>query len=147
MKIPPRSRCNATVLRMASRKLSHMYDVALAPIGLKATQLSLLAELARRKGKPYTLKELADSLVMDRSTIGQNIRPLERDRYVKTDRDAEDGRNRLVRLTVDGESILTQGLKIWGSVQEKFELAVGKAESEALRGVLAALIENESLRT
>jgi len=69
-------------MRKASRRVSQMYDAALAPAGLKVTQLAILSEIDLRAHDPVTMRELADAMVMDRSTLGQNLRPLERDRLV-----------------------------------------------------------------
>ena len=77
-----RNRCNCAALRKASRRLSQLYDSALAPSGLKSTQFAMLAEIERRTDEPPTIRDLADALVMDQSTIGQNLRPLERDGLV-----------------------------------------------------------------
>src|ERR1700754_2759041 len=76
---PSRSDCSATALRKASRKVAQLFDEALAPCGLRSTQYSILVEISRHEGDPPTLQALADTLVMDRSTLGHNLRPLERD--------------------------------------------------------------------
>ncbi len=70
------NRCNCTALRKASRRMSQFYDAALAPSGLRSTQFSILADLARRGDTPPTIRELSETLVLDQSTIGQNLRPL-----------------------------------------------------------------------
>ncbi len=77
------SLCHCAVLRKASRRISHTYDTALAPSGLKTTQFSLLAAISQTEDAPLTMKELAEAMVMDRSTLGHNLRPLERDGFVE----------------------------------------------------------------
>lgn len=144
-KIPPRSRCNATALRMASRKLSHLYDLALAPLGLRSTQFALLAELGRRHDRAPSMKELAEALAMDRSTLGQNMLPLERDGFVETKRDLEDGRSRRMHLTEAGKKKLKEGLPLWATAQNRFEEAVGSGQSEELRNILLTILGNEKL--
>src|SRR6201997_3826786 len=69
--------CNCLALRQAARHVTQFYDRFLAPSGLRATQFSILAKL-RRTG-PMTINALADELVMDRTTLGRNILPLQRD--------------------------------------------------------------------
>jgi DNA-binding MarR family transcriptional regulator len=76
---PRVSRCNASAVKKAARQLSLMYDTALAPTGLKSTQYGILAELNSRGAALPTVRELAEELVMGRSTLGQNLLPLERD--------------------------------------------------------------------
>src|ERR1700687_2789356 len=75
----PRNACTCGSLRKASRRISQFYDTALAPVGIKSTQYSILSEVDRgsREG-PVTMCELATAMVMDRSTLGPNLKPLER---------------------------------------------------------------------
>ena len=69
--------CACLAVRQAARHITQFYDQLLAPIGLRTTQFSILAKL-RRQG-PMTINALADELVMDRTTLGRNILPLERE--------------------------------------------------------------------
>lgn len=59
--------CCSTALRKATRRVTQLYDEALAPVGLRSTQYSILMELSRRASEAPSLKVLADALVMDRS--------------------------------------------------------------------------------
>src|SRR6267143_6983354 len=68
--------CNCAALRQAARRVTRLYDEVLAPIGLGVNQYSILARL-NRVG-PSTIQELARLLVMDRSTLGHLLRPLEK---------------------------------------------------------------------
>src|SRR5215470_18702715 len=69
--------CNCLAVRSAARHVTQLYDQFLAPIGLRITQFSILAKLKRRG--PLTINALADVMAMDRTTLGRNIQPLERD--------------------------------------------------------------------
>src|SRR5579875_2528229 len=69
--------CNCLAVRQAARHITQFYDELLAPSGLRTTQFSILAKL-RRFG-PITINALARDLVMDRTTLGRNILPLERE--------------------------------------------------------------------
>src|SRR5260370_3020293 len=79
------SHCSAAVLRMAARRVSQFYDAYLAPEGLKVSQYSVLSTAARRRDQAPTVNELAEELGMDRSTLGHNLRPLERAGLVAVD--------------------------------------------------------------
>src|SRR5260370_17540695 len=76
-----------------------MYDTVLAPVRLKSRQYGILSELHSRGAALPTVRELAEELVMDRSTLGQNLRPLERDELITLLTDPNDRRNRLIALT------------------------------------------------
>ena len=137
--------CNCTALRMASRRVSQMYDVALAPAGLKTTQFAILSEIERRANDPPTMRELADAMVMDRSTLGQNLRPLERDRLVAWEPSDADRRRKLVILTEKGRAKRMQARSLWRAAQERFERAVGAAEAARLRGILLGIAASGEL--
>jgi hypothetical protein len=57
------SRCSCTALRKASRRISQLYDAALAPSGLKTTQRAILAQISRCESTK--VGGLAEALVMD----------------------------------------------------------------------------------
>src|SRR5260221_3324998 len=90
------SRCNCTALRKASRRISQLYDTALAPGGLKTTQRAILAQISR--SEPTTVGALAEALVMDSGALAHTLKPLERDRLVAVEIDPDDRRNRLITL-------------------------------------------------
>lgn len=137
--------CNCTALRKASRRLSQLYDSALAPSGLKSTQFAILAEVDRRSNEPPTIRDLADALVMDPSTIGQNLRPLERDGLIVLDEAAEDRRRRHVKVTRKGRSLLASARPLWSEAQARFENSFGKPEAAALRAVLIKIARDPTL--
>jgi DNA-binding MarR family transcriptional regulator len=132
-------------MRKASRRVSQMYDAALAPVGLKATQFAILSEIDRRADDPPTMHELADAMVLDRSTLGQNLRPLERDRLVAWEPSDTDRRRKLVILTERGRAKRLQARSLWRAAQERFERAIGKAESAGLRRILLGIAGNIEL--
>jgi DNA-binding MarR family transcriptional regulator len=138
------NRCNNTALRKASRRLSQVYDEILEPSGLKATQLSILAEIDRRGDEPPTMKTLAEALVMDRSTLGQNIRPLERDGLLALTDNPTDGRSKNVVLTKDGKGKVVEAEAMWRMAQDLFEKNFGVGEAAALRKALL-LIATDTL--
>jgi DNA-binding MarR family transcriptional regulator len=99
-----RSVCNCTALRKATRRVSQLYDSALEPCGIKATQRTILSQIARSGTPP--LGELAEALVMDRGALTHNLKPLQRDGLVKVSIDPLDRRNRLIALTAQGRAKL-----------------------------------------
>lgn len=132
----PQSPCYCAVLRKAARRVSNFYDARLKASGLKTTQFSLLAQLSRLKTLPPTMNELSEHLVMDRSTLGHNLRPLLRRGLVALQPDAEDGRTRRVILTTKGVTKLTEGKKLWQAAQKEYERTVGKEIAVKLRSTL-----------
>ena len=141
----PMSRCNCSSLRKASRRLSHLYDGWLAQSGLKATQYAILSEINRRESEGPTLRELAEALAMDASTLGQNLRPLERDSLVSIETSQADRRRRNVRLTRQGREAFARAEPLWAQAQAWFEQRFGTEEAAALRALLSKILDDTSL--
>jgi DNA-binding MarR family transcriptional regulator len=93
--------CNCFAVRAAARHVTQFYDQFLAPAGLRTTQFSILEKL-KRLG-PLTIKTLARDMVMDRTTLGRNILPLERDGLIRIEATASDRRAKELHLTKAGE--------------------------------------------
>src|SRR6201993_2186929 len=111
--------CNCFAMRAAARHLSQSYDRFLAPSGLRTTQFSILAKL-KRKG-PMTINALAADMVMDRTTLGRNILPLERDGLIRIEPLASDRRSKALHLTKAGEKRFEAACAGWVKAQAQFE--------------------------
>lgn len=130
--------CNCLAARSAARHITQFYDQLLAPIGLRTTQFSILATL---KGKgPLTVNGLAKDMVMDRTTLGRNILPLERDGLIRIQPAANDRRAKDVSLTTAGEKCLQAAMKGWSKAQAQFENTFGPRRAADLRSMLRAVV-------
>ena len=129
--------CNCLALRQAARHVSQIYDRHLASEGLRVMQYSILAKLNRLG--PLSINELAKSMVMDRTTLGRAIRPLERDRLLSIGA-GDDGRTRSLRLTPAGEARLKAAAAKWRAAQKEFEAAFGVGDAADLRTVLRRVV-------
>jgi DNA-binding MarR family transcriptional regulator len=134
---PDANRCNGTALRKATRRVSQLYDEVLAPSGLRSTQRSLLVHIAR--ADTPTMSELALALVLDRSALAQNLKPLERDGLVEVHVDGEDRRSRRIRLTPLGKKKLIEATELWERAQRRFENVFGMEKAGALRTSLQTI--------
>lgn len=133
------SPCYCAVLKKAARRVSLIYDAKLRAAGIRTTQFSLLAELSRERPKPPTMNELAEYLVIDRSTLGHNLKPLLRRGLVGLQQDDDDGRTRRVILTTKGAAKLSEGRELWQAAQQEYESRIGKDMAVQLRSALQAL--------
>jgi DNA-binding MarR family transcriptional regulator len=138
---PKPEECNCFMVRSAARHVTQLYDQFLAPIGLRVTQFSILAIL-KRLG-PLTINALAKQLVMDRTTLGRNILPLERDGLIRVAASVGDGRAKEVYLTKVGEKRLHAGIDAWSQAQARFESAFGAKRAADLRGLLRGVVASE----
>jgi DNA-binding MarR family transcriptional regulator len=147
MSIPTKNdACTCGSLRKASRRITQFYDAALAPVGIKSTQFSILAEVDRGSlAGPVTMCELATAMVMDRSTLGHNLRPLVREDLLVLRLTAADRRKRHVDLTKKGKSTLQRARRLWGTAEARFEEIFGKEYAAELRRVLLNIAGNDDL--
>ncbi len=129
--------CNCSALRQATRHATRLYDEALAPVGLCLNQYSILARLDRIG--PRTIQDLARLLVMDRSTLGHILRPLERRALVTRRISERDRRSRAVALTPLGAALVETAKPLWRTAQERFESAFGAEAASELRVILKSL--------
>lgn len=125
------SPCVCNTLRMVTRAVTQLYDDALRPSGLRATQFSILATIA---GKDQAnLKQLEDALAIDQTTLTRSLNLLERDRLIE--RAAHpDGRVKPMRLTPKGRRTLDVARPLWARAQDKVLRELGaKAWDDAQR--------------
>ena len=134
--LPKAEDCNCFAVRSAARHVSQFYDQFLTPIGLRTTQFSILAKLKRRG--PLTINTLAEEMVMDRTTLGRNILPLERDGLIRIAPAASDRRAKELHLAKAGEKRLRAALKGWSQAQARFETVFGAKRAADLRALLRA---------
>jgi DNA-binding MarR family transcriptional regulator len=127
--------CNCTALRKAARHLTRFYDACLAEVGLRGTQYAILLYLSRQRAIP--VGALADAMVMDRTTVGHTIKPLERDHLVSIDVDPSDRRSRLISLTEQGARRVEDGRRAWNKAQRIFETSFGEGAARDMRKTMA----------
>jgi DNA-binding MarR family transcriptional regulator len=137
---PNLSDCNCLAVRQAARYVTQLYDRHLAALGLRTGQFGILAKL-RRQG-PMTINELAAELIIDRTTLGRNIRPLERDGLITVTPGRTDRRVKELRLTDAGEVRFQETRQAWVEAQRSFETGFGPKRSAELRGLLRALVDS-----
>src|SRR5689334_7129757 len=134
---PKADECNCLAVRHAARHITQFYDQFLAPSGLRTTQFSILAKL-RRLG-PMTINARAAEMVMDRTTLGRNILPLERDGLIAVEQGSRDRRSKELRLTKAGEARFRAGMKGWLEAQRQFEKMFGATRTADMRALLHAV--------
>ncbi len=129
--------CNCQAIRRAARQVAQLYDRHLAAVDLRVSQYGILINLHRNG--PQSIRQLAEHLVMDRTTLGRGIRPLERDGLIEIGEGAN-GRTKSLKLTAAGRKRVAEGLPHWGAAQKEFETVFGATESAALRETLDHLV-------
>lgn len=126
--------CSCIALRQATRHVTRFYDEALAPVGIGLNQYAILSRLDRLG--PVAIRHLAANLVMDRSTLGHLLRPLETRGLVAFTVSPGDKRSRLIALSAAGAGVLAEARPIWLKAEQRFQQVFGAAETQHLRGLL-----------
>ena len=133
---------NRFAVRAAARHVTQFYDQFMASTGLRTTQFSILAKL-KRMG-PLTINALAQDMVMDRTTLGRNILPLERNKLIRIEPAASDRRAKELHLTTAGEKRLQAARKRWSLAQARFEASFGALRAADLRASLRAVVASQA---
>jgi DNA-binding MarR family transcriptional regulator len=133
--------CLCLHTRMAARAVTRAYDRALSPLGLEATQFTLLAAIA---GNPEgSITALADRLALERSSLSRNLKVLQGRKLIAAS--GQGGRSASFRMTDEGLTLLEAALPLWAEVQRSSEAAMGAVTWSVTRDSLRQL--RRSLRS
>jgi DNA-binding MarR family transcriptional regulator len=128
------SGCTCFKLRRLSRRVTAVYDRALAETGMRVTQYTLLVQL--RRAEEVSMTELAELLDMDRTTLTRNLKPLVELRWVEVKPGKDDARVRLVRITDAGIAQLRSARSHWQRAQDEVKATIGPANLIGLHELL-----------
>ncbi len=131
-------RCLCIDLRSAAQQLTQAYDDAMAPSGISVTQFSQL-NLIRSLEAP-TLTDLADASQLERSTLGRNLKVLEKMGLIHT-RVGPDARSKTIHLSRKGRDAFKRAVPLWYAVQNELLERLGLDRREQLEDMLATLTE------
>jgi DNA-binding MarR family transcriptional regulator len=128
--------CYALAARKTDRYLSRLYDSHLAPTGLSASQLAILG-LLKMHG-PLKIAELANRLILERTSLVRALRPLQASGWVTAKRSDND-RAFDVALSPSGMEKLAEAMPLWEEAQAAFEEEVGRDRAILFRDEILAL--------
>ena len=129
--------CACHKVRMAARAVTRAYDDALRPVGLRATQLSVLVAVAIDGSMSIT--ELANFLGMDRSTLTRNLGPLAKEGLVAVGAEGW-RRSRELVITKKGRERLETAVPLWEQAQEALKRKVGARKWDSFHDELNHVI-------
>jgi DNA-binding MarR family transcriptional regulator len=127
--------CACANVRKAARAVTQLFDEVLQPTGLRSTQFTLLVAVALLGEAPVT--QLSRALLMDRTTLARNLRPLE-SLWLLTIEAGTDRRRHMVQLTEHGRQALARALPYWEQAQHQVVERLGQGQWQALRASLQA---------
>ncbi len=129
--------CNCFAIRQAARFVSQLYERHYARAGITAAQFSLLVYIAE-VGKAG-MAEMAEAMVMDRTTLVRALKPLERDGYVLSEPEGRGSRKLLLALSVNGQQKLSEAVECWHAAQAEYVEFVGAERADQLRQMLLTI--------
>ncbi len=129
--------CACFNIRKTARAITQLYDDALRPSGLRATQFSILS-VTRRLG-PVTVTRLAEETVTDRTTLTRNLKLLAQQKLIRVS-PGQDRREREVTLTDRGRYALAQAFPLWKDVQAQVATGLGPERFGRLLADLRATV-------
>ena len=129
--------CTCGNLRQAARAITQIYDGLLRPTGLKATQLNVLISAAALG--EATVSQFAAAMVMDRTTLTRNLKPLVARELMQIAPGA-DRRSRVVTLTTAGRDLLQTAWPHWSVAQDRVVAGLGRQRWQRLLADLSAVV-------
>ena len=114
--------CACTTTRKANRALFRFYEETMEHSGLTVTQFSILRSLSRNSPRP--LSELADELVMERTSLYRTLKPLENQGSISIFLSGK-GRVKLANLTTKGIQNMEAATPYWEQAQNKVIAVIG----------------------
>jgi DNA-binding MarR family transcriptional regulator len=133
--------CVAVRLRSLNRVVTNLYDDALRPLGLKASQLNILIATAKLGiARPARICEI---LQLDTSTLSRNVDRMRSNGWLEVVPD-EDARSQPFRLTAQGERLIRNAFPAWQEAQRKACKVLGEEGTALLGKVVTTLRPSKS---
>lgn len=119
----PKLPCMCGSFRRTSRALTQLYENALRPLGLRATQFTILQALSL--AGEVTQSQLGEILAMDSTTLTRTLQIMDRQGWI-AERRGQDRRERRLRLAKGGETQFKRALPAWEKVQARLRRQLGE---------------------
>lgn len=131
------SACTCFNTRKLTRVITQIFDEQFKSVDFRITQFTPLVMIFA-KG-PITINDLSENLVMDRTTLARNLKPLERDGLIKINQGI-DKRQRVVSITDKGKTLLSKAFPIWQKAQKQILKEIGKDKWQDMLGDIHELL-------
>ena len=118
-------KCTCTTVRKANRAIFRFYEETMSESPLSVTQFAIVRSLQRNG--PTPLSQLAEEMVMERTSLYRTIRPLEDLKAVRI-YSAKQGKAKIAELTKKGEKLTAEAEPYWNQAQQTMVNLIGKKE-------------------
>jgi len=128
--------CVAVRLRLLNRVITNLYDDALRPLGLRASQLNILTVTGKLGlARPARVCEI---LQLDTSTLSRNVERMRAQGWLEIVPE-EDARAQPFRLTAQGRRMIEKAFPAWREGQRRAVTLLGKDGTALLDGAARKL--------
>jgi DNA-binding MarR family transcriptional regulator len=138
MQSNPKNACACLAVRKAARAITQFYDSYIQSFGVKPTQYSLLLAVYVANG--VTISGLAHFMVMDRTTLTRNLKPLEKEGLLVV-KPGLDKRTKMIIITRKGVNLLKKMTPAWESAQQELNQCIGNEKFRSLLKDMADIVE------
>ena len=134
--------CTYFHLRKASRAITQLFVETMKPSGLQGTQFSILVAVAMAGSS--AIGDLAENLAMDRTTLTRTLKPLVKKGLLVVE-PGEDQRIKVVSLTSEGCTVLSEAIPLWQEAQARIVENLGEEKWNLLLELLENLSDTANL--
>jgi DNA-binding MarR family transcriptional regulator len=121
--------CMCAGFRRTTRALTQLYEQTFRPLGLRASQFTILQVLSR--AGEVSQGQLGNMLAMDSTTLTRTLKIMRQQRWIAEHR-GEDRRERRLRLSKEGKALLDRAAPEWTRVQARLRRELGENTWESL---------------
>jgi DNA-binding MarR family transcriptional regulator len=117
--------CPGMRVARATRVLARVFNDEFRALGLQVSQHGVLTFVALAGQDGATIGALADELLLDRTTLTRNLRPLQKAGYLSITRSPADARVQIVSLTKKGQKTIEAIYPLWQRAYGQIRDALG----------------------
>ncbi len=130
------------LLLRAHRSFGARFLADLQVLGHSTFTLAHLSILPHIEPDGTRASVLAERTDMSKQSVAQLLSELEAEGYIRREKDAEDGRAAVVRMTSRGEAVYRDAKKVKRDIERDYERRLGEEGLAGLRRALALLIDD-----
>ena len=123
------SECLAVRIRLLNRTVTHIFDEALRPLGVKVSQLNVLMVVA--KLGPISPGDVARRLNMEKSTLSRNVERMRTRGWLKV-LEGDTGRQQILKVGPAGRKLMEKSLPFWKQAQARTKAILGQRGARSI---------------
>lgn len=133
--------CVAVRLRLLTRAVTRIYNLALRPHGLTISQMNILVAVSCFKEAKQ--QQVCHALHLEKSTLSRDAERMRAQGWLDT-LPGEDGRTSLLRLTTAGKRLLHQATPAWQQAQQQATALLGERDIAAVHRAAKTVRESRA---